>query len=132
MFKKTKTPVLSKKTNLPLGTYIHTEKGYFYILSDEKRLRFLSKRVLDSWQPLRVVEATEEAVKHYRVAAKMKFRNGSLITNISDGKIYLIVEGKRRQIINPDVLETIGATTKDVVFVSHDEVKLHELGETLG
>lgn len=115
----------------PVGSFIETEAGYFYIVSSSKRYRFLSKRGLDSWNPHRVIVTSEAAVSKYRIVTKMKFRNGSLIHNLADGKIYLIEENKRRHIINPDVLERIGASVKDVVSVSLEEINLHEEGEPL-
>lgn len=115
----------------PSGLFVKTEKGYFYIVSPSKRYRLISRRVLDSWNPQRVIETTEASVSKYRISAKMKFRNGSLIHNLADGKIYLVSEGKRRHITSPDVLERIGATRKDVVSVSLEEIKLHEEGESL-
>jgi hypothetical protein len=75
--------------------------------------------------------SSEAAVSKYRIGSKLKFRNGSLIHNLGDGKIYLIVDGERRHVTNPDVLETIGATWKSVVRVSVDEVNLHPEGEPL-
>lgn len=132
MLRRTRSPQLpDKPVAYPAGTFVETEAGYFYIVSSGKRYRLLSKRVLDSWRPARVVKTTEAAVKNYRVASKLKFRNGSLIHNLADGRIYLIVEGKRCHITNPDVLVMLGATTKDVMHVSDDETKLHELGEAL-
>ena len=129
--RKPKTPVASKLTSYPIGSFIETELGYFYILSDTKRLRFLSKRVLDSWKPPRVILTSEKAVAKYKISSKMKFRNGTLIHNISDGRIFLIEESKKRHITNPDVLTNIGASLKDVVTVSIDEYNLHETGENL-
>jgi len=127
-----------KKSNLPtspvvypVGSFLKTEKGYFYIMDNTKRFRFLSERVLASWRPHRVIVTSEAAVSKDRIAAKMKFRNGSLIHNIADGKIYLVAEGKRRHITSPDVLVRIGATGKDVASVSLDEIKLHEEGVPL-
>jgi hypothetical protein len=118
-------------TDYPVHTFIKTEKGYFYITAPTKRFRIVTERCLNSWAPPRVVETTEAAVGRYRIASKLKFRNGSLIHNLSDGKIYLIVDGKRCQIIDPDVLERIGAVYDDAVTVSQDEVNLHPEGETL-
>lgn len=127
-----KTPRLpTSEVSYPLGTFLKTEKGYFFIFSENRRLRFLSKRGIDSWSPHRIVETTEAAVGKYKIYSKMKFRNGSLIHNIADGKIYLIESNKRRHITNPDVLTRIGATRKDVVSVSLDEIRLHEEGEPL-
>jgi hypothetical protein len=115
----------------PNGTFVETEKGYFYILSPEKRLRILTQRVLDSWAPHRVAKATEAAVSSYRVAAKMKFRNGSLLYSQASGKMYLVSDNKIRHIRNPDVLSLIGAHRNDAVWVSAAEIKLHEEGEPL-
>lgn len=119
------------KVSYPEGTFLKTEKGYFYILAGTKRARLVSQRVLDSWSPPRVVLTSEAAVQDYRIAFKMKFRNGSLIHNIADGKIYLIENGKRRHITSPEVFERIGAKRSDTVSVSLDEIKLHEEGDEL-
>lgn len=123
----------------PSGTFIHTEKGYFYIVNQSKRYRLITERVLKSWSPQRVVKTTEAAVSKYRIAAKMKFRNGSLIWNLSDAKLYLIENGKRRWVKSPDAFERIGVTypnkfsyyPKGVIVVSETELNLHELGEDL-
>lgn len=118
-------------TVYPIGSFLKTEKGYFYIASPNKRYRMISQRLLDSWSPHRVIETSEAAVATYRIVAKMKFRNGSLLHNIGDGKIYLISEGLRRHVTNPDALTLIGAVRKDIVSVSLDEIHLHEIGEEL-
>lgn len=128
--KKSQKPLPTKQTDYPSGTYIHTEAGYFFI-TGSKRYRLISKRILDSWVPHRVVETTEAAVQHYRIAAKMGFRSGSLIHNLADGKIYLVSDNKRRHVTSPDVLERLGASRADVVSVSLTEINLQELGEPL-
>jgi hypothetical protein len=111
--------------------FIHTEKGYFFIVNASKRYRLISERAVASWRPHRIVETTEAAVSKYRIAAKMKFRNGSLIHNLADGKIYLIVDGKRCQMVSPEALDRIGAKLSEAVTVSKDEINLHELGEEI-
>jgi hypothetical protein len=128
-----KSPVLpTTPSNYPVGTFVHTEKGFFYIVSPTRRLRIITRRCLESWAPPRVVLTSESAVSKYVIGiTKMKFRNGSLIHNLADGKIYLIEEGKRRHVTDPDVLETLGASWKDVTRVSLAEVNLHPEGETL-
>lgn len=126
-------PTPQTRTEYPAGTFVETEKGYFYVVNPTKRYRITSKRVLDSWSPHRVVKTTEAAVKHLRIAAKMKFRNGSLIHNIADGRIYLVVDGRRCPMVSPEAFERIGTerNTKYVVSVSQAEIKLHELGEEI-
>ena len=132
MFRKKQSRSLpTSPQEYPLGTFVKTEAGYFYISTPNKRLRLISQRVLDSWSPPRIVETTEAALKNYKIWAKMGFRNGSLIHNIADGKIYLVAGNKRRHVTSPDALDRIGATRADVVSVSLTEINLQELGDEL-
>lgn len=136
MFRTTKDILKSARapqspTKYPNGTFVETEKGYFYIVAPTKRLRIINKRVLDSWSPPRVVPSSEAALVKYRVSAKLKFRNGSLINNLGDGKIYLIEDGNRRHVTNPDALLRIGAVREEATLVSLAEINLHPEGEPL-
>lgn len=138
MLRRKKTDPPLGPVAYPAGTFIKTEKGYFYIAGANKRYRITSVRVLNSWSPPRVVDTTEAAVAGFRVVAKMKFRNGSLIWNLSDAKLYLIENGKRRWLKNPAWFDWLGVEyTKHAIFpknaicVSADEIALHELGEDL-
>lgn len=117
----------------PQGTFIKSEKGYFYVLSSARRLRFTSTRVLDSWAPQRIVEVSESdaAVSKMRVAGKMKFRNGSLLYCQADGKMYLVSDNKIRHIRSPDILSGLNMRRQDAVWVSYDETQLHEEGVPL-
>lgn len=131
MFRKKPKPSLpSKPTNYPHGTCVRTEAGYF-LIRDGKRYYLPTQRVVDSWAFPRIVPSTEAAVKHYRIAAKVGFRDGSLIYNISDGKIYLIANNERRHITSPEALERVGARTTDTVLVSEYEAQLQRQGEDL-
>lgn len=131
MFRKKSKTLPTTPVEYPPGTFIKSQRGYYFIADRGKRYRILSERVLNSWSPARVVETTEAAVQNYKVVAKLKFRNGSLIHNLADGRIYLIVNQKRCHVESPDVLTRVGATDKDIIHVSNDEIKLHELGEAL-
>lgn len=129
MWKQSKTQ--TTLTEYPQGTFVKTEKGYFYIVSSNKRFRFISKRVVDSWAPQRIVETTEENLSKYRVGAKMKFRAGSLLWCQADGKMYLVSDNKVRHITSPDILSGLGAKHHDAVWVSLEEINLHDQGDPL-
>jgi hypothetical protein len=118
----------TKPVEYPAGVFVQTEKGYFYIVEPGKRYWIISKRVLDSWSPQRVIQTSEAAVAKFRIAARMKFRGGSLIHNLKDGKIYLIVGGLRYQMTSPDAFDRIGAKVSEAVTVSPDEINLHDFG----
>lgn len=115
----------------PSGSFVRTEKGYFFISAPNKRLRIISLRVLASWAPQRVIKTSEAAVAKYKVTSKIKFRNGSLIWNLADGKLYLVEGGNRRHITSPEALDRIGARRSDALTVSLDEINLHPEGEPL-
>lgn len=120
-------------TYIPVGSFIETEQGYFWVQSAKSRYRIITKRLLDSWAPQRVIQVAESnpAVAAMKVSAKLRFRNGSLIWNLSDAKIYLVENGERRWVRNPDHLLTLGVKWGDVDFVSQEEIDLHPLGEDL-
>jgi hypothetical protein len=131
LWKKAKPPTLPKTpTNYPHGTCVHTEAGYF-LIRETKRYHLPTKRIVDSWGFHRIVPTTEAAVKHYRVAAKVGFRDGSLIYNLGDGKIYLISNNERRHIKSPEALELVGARITDPVLVSVYEANLQRQGADL-
>lgn len=45
--------------------------------------------------------------------------------------MYLIADGHRRHITNPDWLDWLGVARKDAVWVSQAEIELHDEGEKL-
>lgn len=117
----------------PAGTFIHTEKGWYYVFNETKRLPIITDRVLNSWSPPVVVETQESnpAVQKLKVGIPLKFRNGSLLYSHASGRMYLISQGKLRHITNPDVVLALGYRLLDAIWVSLDEINLHEKGEPL-
>lgn len=129
--RKTTQTLPSKPVEYPVGSFLRTDKSIYYIVAPGKRYRLITERCLDSWRPHRVIRTSEAALAKYKVTAKMKFRNGSLIYNLADAKMYLIESGKRRHILTPDALGRIGGVRSEAVVVGPDEIKLHEEGEPL-
>lgn len=131
--KTEKSYITLPPSEYPEGTFLKTEKGYYYVFSKTVRYRFGSKRVLDSWSPSRIVETSEinPVVSKMVVFAKMKFRNGSLLYSQADGKMYLVSDKKLRHIKNPDWLVHLNFKRSDAVWVSESEINLHEKGEPL-
>jgi hypothetical protein len=111
---------------VPSGLIAHTEKGYFYV-KGQKRFKFVSDRAKDSWL-LTVVETKEVMMKDYPVSGLLGFRDGTLVKDISDGKIYLISDSKRRHVVDPDVLLWID---QEVVDAGEKEISVHQLGDKL-
>jgi len=134
IFKRNKTQIKSlpsKPLVYPVGSSIRTENGLFYIKSETVRMRIPSERVLESWNFHRVITSNEIALKNYKIMGKLGFRQGSLIHNVADGKIYLVESNKLRHIQSPEALDLIGAGKDDAVTVSLTDIKLHEEGVPL-
>lgn len=128
--RKQNSPSLrTERTDYPFWTFVTTEKGMF-LLKEKTRVRITTERILNSWA-VRLVPTTEAAVKHYVITGKLGFRDGTLINNMGDGKIYLVSQNKRRQITSPDAFEKYGLDQSTMIWVSAEEAGLQPLGEVL-
>lgn len=116
----------------PAGVCLKTERGTYLLNKDGKRYRILTDAILQSWSFPLTVETSEAAVSKYPVAVtKLGFRDGTLLNNIADAKLYLVSESKLRHITSPVVLDRLGVSRKDAVLVSDAEIKLMKQGEEI-
>lgn len=130
LFKTTKsTLTISQPTNFPSGIAVQTDK-FTYWIKDGKRYKLISDRAAKSWS-FTTVNATENALSGFKLAGKLGFRDGTLIKNIADGKMYLVSQNKRRHIVDPDCFDTYGLDRSKVIEVSESEILAHDLGENL-
>ena len=130
LFKNTKsTLIISQPTNFPSGLAVKTDKATYWI-KDGKRYKLISDRAAKSWM-FTTVNATEAALSGIKLVGKLGFRDGSLIKNIADGKMYLVSQNKLRHIVDPDVFDRYGLDRSIIIEVSESEIKAHELGENL-
>jgi len=130
MFKKQQqTVTISSPTILPSGLAVKTEKATYWV-KDGKRFKLISDRAEKSWS-FPTVKATESAIAGMKLAGKLGFRDGTLIKNIADGKIYLISQNKRRHIVDPDSFDSYGLNRSSIIEVSEFEASMHDIGENL-
>ena len=114
---------------VPSGLIAKTEKGYFYV-KGSKRFKFISDRAVKSWG-LKIVHTTEIDLKKTEVCGNIGFRDGSLIRDISNQKIFLISDNKKRHIVSPDILKQLGYLKDEIVLVSSKEAGYHAEGDKL-
>jgi len=129
LFRNTQTTLVESPTSFPSGIAVKTDKATYWI-KDGKRFKLISDRAAKSWA-FTTVNAKESALSTTKVVGKLGFRDGTLIKNIADGKLYLISQNKRRHIVNPDVFDKYGLDKYSVVEVSEAETNMHNLGEQL-
>ena len=130
LFKTTNnTLIISRPTNFPSGIAVKTDKATYWI-KDGKRYKLISDRAAKSWL-FTTVNATEAALSGIKLVGKLGFRDGSLIKNIADGKMYLVSQNKLRHIVDPDIFNQYGLDRSKLIEVSEAEIKAHDIGENL-
>lgn len=129
LFKNTQIVLIQDPTNFPSGIAVRTEKSIYWI-KDNKRYRLISDRAAESWK-FTTVNAKETALSNIKLVGKLGFRDGTLIKDISDGKLYLISQNKKRHIKSPDVFIKYGLNRNDVIEVGEVEAQMHDKGEDL-
>lgn len=129
LFKNTQIHLITLPTNFPSGIAVKTDRATYWI-KDGKRFKIVSDRAEKSWA-FTTVNAAETSLAGIKLAGTLGFRDGTLIKNIADGKIYLISQNKRRHIVNPDSFITYGIDRSKVIEVSEMETNMHEIGDNL-
>jgi hypothetical protein len=127
--KTIQTVLITLPTNFPSGIAVKTDTGTYWI-KDNKKYKLISERAAESWRFVEVL-ATDSALSTTKSAGKLGFRDGTLIKNIADGKMYLISQNKRRHILSPDAFDKYGLNRSMLIEVSEAETNMHELGENL-
>lgn len=117
----------------PAGTVVVTETGNRYLINkDGKKYRIPTYRVYQSWKFPLIVYTSDVAVSNYPTAVtKLGFRDGTLLNNIADGRLYLVTAGVLRHITSPEVMTRLGKTREDALEVSQVEIELMKRGEEL-
>ena len=110
----------------PSGCALRDPSGQVWMIKNNKRFRCFSERTAWSWK-FNIIEVGPEALKNTPKGGILGFRDGTLIKDVSDAKIYLVSESKVRHVTSPDILDLLG----EPLLVSHDEVKIHTEGEEL-
>lgn len=129
LFKNSRPTIVSVPTNFPSGIAVKTNSGTYWI-KDGKKFKLISDRAEESWS-FTTINAEDSALSGIKTVGKLGFRDGTLIKNIADSKIYLISQNKRRHIVNPDSFNKYGLDRSKTIEVSDLETNMHEQGEDL-
>lgn len=125
--KKDTTEIEYYYGNLYNGLVYKIDNDY-YILKNNRLIRFISYRAFKTW---RMPDAQNITLRHEQpeFGGVVGFRDGTIIVNAADGKLYLISDSKRRLITAP--LGDYGWTWDRVLEVSEKETNAHEQGEPI-
>lgn len=130
LFRKPNKPLSPQ--DYPAGVCVVTESGRYFIGRDNKRYKIDSNAVFKSWSFPIVVNTTEAALANYPIAvSKLGFRDGTLLNNIADAKLYLVSGGKLRHITSPDVLKRLSVKQSKAILVSQKEINIMKIGDKI-
>ena len=82
---------------------------------------------MQTWN-LPVVKTLESKLTGFPIMGTLGLRDGTVAKDISDSKIYLISDSKKRHIVNPDVLLWINSS---IIEVSQKDILIHTDGDPL-
>lgn len=121
----------SEPIRYPSGVCVGTETGWFYIKGPTK-IKINTVNILQSWSFNTVIYGSDSALSNYRLSSNpLGFRDGTLLKNFADGKMYLVSDNKTRHILNPEWLRILGLQDYNILVVSDSEIKIHEQGDAL-
>jgi hypothetical protein len=122
-------PEINYEPVVPAGLIARTEKAS-YLVKNNKRFKFISERAKNSWN-LKEILTSENAMRDVKISGFVGFRDGTLIKDISDSKIYLISDYKKFHVVDPDLLRNLSFNKNDIISVSQKEAAAHQTGGTL-
>lgn len=114
----------------PDGTILKAGDSYWLIQNGEKR-KFASINVLASrFDPTKAVIVSESSLSSYSEGTTIKFSNYSIIMS-PDGKLYLLVNGKKRLFASSAVFKNMGYNTEEIQTASWADVNSYDNGPDL-
>jgi len=111
------------KAPLISGMFYKTDKGYFYIKGN-KRYRVFSEKCFKSWS-VEAINTSIDSLSHIPYAGILGFRDGTIIHNLADGKIYIVADNKKIHLTDPGVFPD-GWIEHKKILVSQEETNLHK------
>ncbi len=110
------------------GLFFRTESGIFYIKSG-KRFKVFSEACFKSWSS-EAISAPFSAISSIPYGGVLGFRDGTIIHNLADGKIYIVSDGKRIHLKSPYIFPE-GWLEDKKILVSQKEVDIHKDGQEI-
>lgn len=101
-----------------------------YFIKNGKKYKIMSQRAAESWN-FNVWHGSDRSLSKTPMAGIIGFRDGTVIKDISDGKIYLVSSNRKRHITTPDFFAKYGVDRSKVIEVSRKEVDFYKDGEPI-
>lgn len=117
-------------TRYPDGVCVVTESGRYY-LKGVTKYKIKSDTVFKSWDFPVVLESTDAAISQYQPSLRrLGFRDGTLIRDIYDQRLYIIADGLRVPVTSVDMYKLLDIDNRKIPYVSHEDVIFHKEKES--
>lgn len=114
----------------PNGTVLKVDNDYYLIQNGIKR-KFASISVLSSrFDPSKAITVGSSDLSAYEEGAPIKFHNYSIIMS-PDGKLYLLVDDKKRLFSTNDTFKKLGFSIEEIQNASWQDINSYQNGKEI-
>lgn len=124
---------ITSTTIAPQGQlYQLTTNGAVFYIQDGKRHPIFDASVLNArFKGKSIRHITPVEMEQFAEGAPVKLPDGVLIKTIDSPVVYVVSEGKRREIPSESVFTSFGYQWKNIIDIPQSVLNLHPLGEPL-
>ena len=115
----------------PDGVCVVTESGRYYLKGSTK-YKIKSQSVFNSWAFPTVIDSSDVAISEYKPSLRrLGFRDGTVIRDIYDQRLYIISASARVAITTPEAYRALGIDESRIRYASHEDVVFHKEGGSI-
>lgn len=121
---------ISEKTIYPTGAILQDKetKKFWYVKNGEKHL-IATKEILDiKYKGKAIIKSTNEELSQFTEGLDDKLQDGTIITGLNGGGIFIISNSERREIQTKELFNDLGFKEENIIKISDDAIVVHSLG----
>lgn len=117
----------------PLGQLIQdTSSGGVYFVQDGVKHPIVSREIMKHNFPLHtIIKGDPATLQGFQTGQKVIFKDGKLIKSSDSPVVYVISEGKKREIANEETFLRLGYRWNDIITTTPEALAIHQTGDTL-
>lgn len=124
---------LTTTSKYPLGKLLRSTKtNGVYFVKDNVKSPIVDPVIIKlNFPTLQISSATQTVLESYDNALPVILKDGTLAKVPSDPSVYVIADGKRRWINDPETFEKLGYSWSNIQNISERILYLHDAGEVI-
>lgn len=124
---------LTAQSKYPLGKLLRSTKtNGVYFVKDNVKSPIVDPMIIKlNFPTLKITAVAQTVLEAYDNALPVILKDGTLAKVPSDPSVYVIADGKRRWINDPETFERLGYSWTNIQNISERVLYLHEAGEVI-